>query len=483
MKNLFENKTQKQPINQLAFQGGSYALIMVAVLLAILIVVNIFASVLPSNLTKYDMSSAKLYSITSNTKGVVNALSEDVTIYWVVQAGEEDDVIENLLNKYKALSEHINVEKKNPDIYPTFTSQYTSENVGNNSLIVECDDKNRYISVEDIYMEETDITTYSTNASFDGEGAITSAIDYVISDELPQLYLTEGHGEQALPQKFGDQLEKENVEKQSFSLLDSKQVPEEADCVMIYAPKTDISVDEKTILADYVKNGGKLIVISGPSEGEPLSNLNSLLEDYGMEAVEGVVVEENAEYFALSYPYLLMPDMANSEITNPLIEEKYRVTMPVSQGFVRSGSSSAGTVTELLTTSENSFSKKAGYAISTFEKEDGDTDGPFAVGIMAESNGGGKLVWFASNEFLEEQYNAFSSGANIDIAINALSSMFGEREAMAIKSKSLNYNYLTITGEQASTLKFYLIFAFPVIYFAAGVCLIIMRRRRQNATK
>lgn len=483
MKKLFENKTQKPQESQLAFQGGSYALMMVAVLLAILIIVNIFASVLPSNLTKYDMSSAKLYSITSNTKAVVNALSEDVTIYWVVQAGEEDDVIENLLNKYKAISSHISVEKKNPDIYPTFTSQYTSENVGNNSLIVECGDKNRYISIEDIYMQETDITTYSTDASFDGEGAITSAIDYVISDELPQLYLMEGHGEQELPQKFSNQLEKENVEKRGFSLLNSKQVPEEADCVMIYAPKTDISADEKTLLADYVRDGGKLIVISGPSESEPLSNLNAIIEDYGMESVDGVVVEENAEYFALSYPYLLMPDMAESEITNPLIEEKYRVTMPVAQGFVRSGSSDYGAVTEFLITSEESFSKKSGYAMSTFEKEDGDTDGPFAVGIMAESNSGGTIVWFSSNDFLDEQYNSFSSGANIDIAINALSSMFGEREAMAIKSKSLNYNYLTITGEQASTLKFYLIFAFPVIYFVVGVCLIVMKRRRQNAAK
>lgn len=50
------------------------------------------------------MSATKLYSVTSNTKVVVNALEENVTLYWVVQSGEEDAVVENLLSKYESLS-------------------------------------------------------------------------------------------------------------------------------------------------------------------------------------------------------------------------------------------------------------------------------------------------------------------------------------------------------------------------------------------
>ena len=72
--------------NRIAFQGGSYSLMMTAVVLALLVVVNILVSALPTNLTKYDISASKLYSITSNTKVVVNALQDDVTIYWIVQS-------------------------------------------------------------------------------------------------------------------------------------------------------------------------------------------------------------------------------------------------------------------------------------------------------------------------------------------------------------------------------------------------------------
>ena len=82
-----------------AFRGGSYSLIITAVVLAIIIVVNIFTASLPATLTKYDISATKLYSITSNTKVVVNGLKQDVNIYWIVQSGKEDKIIENLLSE------------------------------------------------------------------------------------------------------------------------------------------------------------------------------------------------------------------------------------------------------------------------------------------------------------------------------------------------------------------------------------------------
>ena len=129
-----------------AFRGGGYAMVITAIVLAIAILVNVAVSALPTNLTQFDMSASKLYSITSNTKAVVNNLEDDVTIYWIVQADEEDAIIEALLDKYDSLSDHISVEKKNPDVYPTFAEQYTDEDVANNSLVVECGDRSRYIA-------------------------------------------------------------------------------------------------------------------------------------------------------------------------------------------------------------------------------------------------------------------------------------------------------------------------------------------------
>lgn len=481
LKNLLFSGDSKR--NRQATKGGSYSLAITAVVLAILVVVNIFASVLPASLTKYDISSSKLYSITSNTKVVVNALEQDVTIYWVVQSGKEDDVIENLLSKYESLSDHIEVVKKNPDVYPTFAEQYTDETVQNNSLIVECGEKSRFIGLNDIYIGEVNMYTGTYNATdFDGEGAITSAIDYVTSEEYPQVYVLEGHGEAELPTDFAEQIEKENMQTSQLSLLTVDEIPEEADCIVIYAPSSDISAEEKDMLADYVGSGGKLLVMAGAVEEGILENLYSLLSDYGVTANEGIVVDSDREHYAFGRPYILMPDMASSEITDSLLEENYYTIMPIALGLTVDGYTSKGTVTELLTTSYSSFSKAAGYDLSTYEWEEGDIEGPFALAVSIEDNRGGQIYWFTSDEFLSEMYNAYSSGANMDLAMNALSDLIGESEAMAIRSKSLNYNYLTISDSTSSLLKVLMIGVFPLAYLGVGICVIMSRKKVQNET-
>lgn len=68
--------------------------------------------------------------------------------------------------------------------------QYTEGTIYNNSLVVECGDRNTYISYTVIY--ECDYSDYYTTGSysesFAGESALTSAIDYVTNEDLPKLY-------------------------------------------------------------------------------------------------------------------------------------------------------------------------------------------------------------------------------------------------------------------------------------------------------
>ena len=472
------NESGKPAVNRVALKGGSYALIVTAVVLAILIAVNVLVSVLPATLTKLDISSTNLYSITSNTKVVVNSLEKDVTIYWICQNDEEDSIVENLLAKYNGLSSHIDVVKKNPDTYPTFAAQYTDETVQNNSLIVTCGDRYRYISYSDIYLTDIDYSTYSYVYSFDGEGAITSAIDYVTSEDLPVIYQLEGHGEQDLPDDFADQIEKENMELTSFSLLNEDEIPSDADCILIYAPETDISEEEKDILKEYAEDGGRLMVIAGPATDGTLTNLYALMEDYGVTPAEGIVIEADRSHYAFQQPYILLPDIASSDVTDSLIAANYNVIIPIAQGLTVSGTSTG--VTELLTTSSEAFSKVAGYSLTTYEKEEDDVDGPFTLAVSIETSGDGKIFFVSSADFLEEAYNAYSSGANLDFAMNGLSSLIGETEAISIRSKSLGYNYLTISEDTSTLLKTVMIGVLPLLFVAAGIVVIVVRRRKRH---
>ena len=460
----------------IAFKGGSYAIVLTCIVLALLVVVNLLAGALPANLTKLDISFSKLYSITSNTKAVVNALEQDVTIYWIVQSGKEDDVINNLLAKYESLSDHIEVVKRNPDVYPAFARQYTDETVSNNSLVVVSGEKYRYVPYSDIYVSQGSAYSYSYTTSFDGEGAITSAIDYVVSTQLPILYTLEGHGETALPDTFASQLEKENVQTESLSLLNVDEIPEDAAALMIHAPASDISGEEAKMLSEYVKSGGKLLILAGPVADGELTNLYGILSDYGVSAVQGIVSESDRSHYAFQAPYVLLPDLGDSDITAPLAEKNYMAIVPIAAGLQISGDSAVS----LLNTTDSAYSKIAGYQQTTYEKEDGDIDGPFSLGVDIQDHSSGRIIFFTSSYLLDDMYNAYSSGANNDMVMNALSALMGDRQAMSIRSKSLNYNYLTISESAASTIKLVMIGLVPLCYLAMGVVTVLEKRRMQR---
>lgn len=484
MKNNFNKKLRqlaaenKQALSTRTAKVGGYSVVLALIVLAILVAVNVLFSVLPSKFTQFDISAAQLYSLTSDTKVVATNLDKDVTIYWITQAGQESTVLDKLLDRYQDLSDHITVIKKDPDIYPTFAQQYTDETVVNNSLVVECGDKSRYISYNDIYQVDTAsyYTTGSVSQSFDGEGQITSAIDYVVSDELPKIYLLSGHGEGTLSDTFSDELTRSNYETVAdFSLLNVDEIPDDCDTLLINAPTSDISDEELTMLRDYVQGGGRLLVFSGPQKDTELTNLDALLTDYDVTINDGVVVDTDREHYAFTAPYVLMPDIESSDITDPLTEESSHVIVPIAQGLTVGSNSS---VTALLTTSDEAFSKAAGYAMTTYEKEDGDTDGPFTLAVsITDSNAGGRIVWVATDYLLDDMYNSYSSSANLDLVMNSLSWMIGKNDAVSIRAKSLNNNYLTISSSSATVLKIVMIGVIPVCFLLLGIDEVLRRRK------
>lgn len=488
MKNSLQNKWQgalarnRQALNTRTAKVGGYSFVLSLVVLAILIAVNVLASKLPTSWTQFDISAAQLYSLTSDTKVVVTNLQQDVTIYWISQAGKEDTVIQKLLDRYAELSDHITVVKKDPDVYPTFAQQYTEETVTNNSLVVESGDKSRYIGYDNIYQVDTGsyYTTGSVSQSFDGEGQITSAIDYVVSTDLPQVYLLSGHGEAEPSQTLSDELQRSNYETVSdFSLLNVDAIPEDCDVLLINAPTSDISDEELAMLQDYITNGGKVVVLSGPQEDADLPNLQTLLTNYGVTFTDGVVVDTNRDYYAFTAPYVLMPEIQSSDITDPLKDGDYHVIVPIAQGLTVGETTNGATVTSLLQTSTDSFSKAAGYAMTTYDKEEGDVDGPFTLAVSVEdSAAGGRLLWVASDYLLDDMYNSYSSGANLDFLMNGLTWMIGDTDAVSIRSKSLNYNYLTISSSSAAWLKICMIGIIPVGFLLLGVDEVLRRRKK-----
>ena len=464
-----------------SFRVGGYSLLAAAIVIAIAVFANILVGALPAKYTQFDTSSGELYTLSEQTELVLSKLEDEVTVYWIVQDGAEDSALETLLGRYEALSGELNVTKLDPDVQPALVQQYVSGTIYNNSLVVECGDRNTYISYSDIYEYDYSdyYTTGSYSVSFAAEGELTSAIDYVTSEDLPLIYTLTGHGEAALSTTFQTAVEKQNVETQELSLLTTEGVPEDVDALLINSPTGDISEAERDAILEYLEAGGRLILITGPlQDGTELTNLGAVMEYYGVSAVEGIVVEGSQSNYLFPSPVNLLPEYGSHEITSPLSSGGYYMCLPLAQGLtVTDTGRDTVSVTELLTTSDDAFSKLSGYQMETYEFEEGDIEGPFALAV-AVTEGDTQIVWVSSSYLTDDSANQSVSGGNEDFFLNCVSWLCGSESGISIHSKSLDTEYLTIPSGTASLLTALAVVIIPAAFLAFGIVIWYRRKKR-----
>lgn len=474
---------EKMPLNKKYLRNGSYSTLLIVIFVAIVVVINMIVGKLPSKYTQIDISDQQLYSIGDETKKVLNNLDKDVTIYQIAQSGSEDETISNLLQKYADESKHVKVELKDPVVSPKFVSEYTSDQVSSNSLIVVCGDRNKVVNYNDMYESTMDYNTYNYQTTgFDGEGQITSAIAYVTTENLPVLYTLEGHGEKELDSTIKEDIEKANMEIKTLNLISEGSVPDDAACLLIDSPSSDISEDEKTALLDYLENGGKAMVFSDYTEST-LTNFAAVLENYGVKAADGIVFEGDNQHYGMQMPYYLLPTVNSTDASSETASSGYYIIMPYAQGIQKLDDvRDTVTVEDILTTSDSAYSK-TNLQSESLEKEDGDVEGPFALGVsIKEDVGDGKktqIIYYSSSYIMDSQMNQLVSGGNEKLVTESLNSMVSTEETttVSIPSKSLEVSYLTISDYDASFWKICTIGLIPGIFLVAGFVIWFKRRK------
>lgn len=485
-KELRKKSKEKRIQNKKNLKHGSYSMGAITIFIAIIVVLNLVLQEVPSKYREIDLSTQKLYSIGDQTKKVLKKLDKDVEIYYIAQSGSESSDIQKLLEKYEEGSDHVKVEQKDPAVNPKFVSQYTSDGVSNNSVIVVCGDKNKVIDNNSLYETTVNYQTYSNEVTgFDGEGQITSAINYVTSDSMPVMYTLEGHDEATMSDTLKDTIQKANIDIQSLNLLTMDSVPDDADILFIFAPAKDISEDEASKIISYLENGGKALIVSNYSS-EEMPNFASVLENYGVKTADGIVLERDTNHYISQNPSYLLPNIESNDITSSLSSGSRYILMPLAQGIVKSDNyRDSLEITDILTTSDGSYSKVNVEDMQTMEKESDDIDGPFAVGVSITENLDDEketqIVYYSSEALFNDQMNTMVSGANYELisaSVNWMCESEEDSNTISIASKSYDTSTLTIPAADASFWSIFVTAVVPVVILVIGGG-IWMKRRKQ----
>lgn len=467
------------------FSIGAYSTGMIAVFVAIVIAVNIILSGMPSSWTAIDLTAQKLYSLTDQSIEYVKNMQEDVTIYVLTNEDSQDITLQQTLQRYDDLSEHITVEYVDPTVNPTFHTQYTTSNLSLNSLIVVSDKRSKVVDYNDLYAKSTQInyTTYTydtTVIGYDGEGQITSALGYVLSEDMPKVYMTTGHNEFTLSSSFTAALDKENVEYETINLMDYDAVPEDAACVLINSAVTDFSADDLKKVTDYLDCGGKVVLILGFAM-EELPNIEALAAYMGLSIVDGLVIEQNqTNYYQI--PFYILPTQKASAYTSGTYKNTY-VFAPYVQGITIDNEEAEGmSYDAFLSTSDSAFAKAdAMNNLEDYSKGENDVDGPFHVGVEAVktlAEGEATMVVYGSEQMFTDEANSMVSGSNLILFANTISNFVDHDASVSIPVKNYDVTSLAINQLHAVLISLVTAMLLPIVCLVAGFVIWFKRRKR-----
>lgn len=443
---------------------GTYSIIMTAVVIAIVILVNMIAGQLPDRVKNIDLSGNALYEITKTSKELLKDLDKEVQFHVLAEKSSVDERIQTFVETYAALSKKIKVDWVDPVLHPASVTQYEAQE---NSIVVECPDTNRktVIPFTDIIVYD-EMSYYTTGVmqekEFDGEGQLTSAVHYVTSDTPKTIYRTTGHGEATFSTTITDLMEKANFTIAELNLMMDNQIPEDCNLLVLYAPTSDLTADEKTVITDYLGNGGKVLFLMGDTKNET-PNLDALMKSYGMEKVDGYIADTTRCY--QGNPYYVFPEItASGEMAEHLSSNMVLLVQPF--GFqLTDPERDTITVDSFMETSAD------GYAVT----EETETQGTYTLGAIAVEDESRFTVISTASMIDANVTDSFSTLENTTLFMNAVTSNFDDVENLSIEAKSLATTFNTM--QHTGLLGLAAVIGVPVLIVVVGLMTWSKRRK------
>lgn len=467
IKKLFQSNDSKR---------GSYTLAMTSIVIAIVIVFNMIVNLIPENKRQFDISSTNIYEISSKSKKIINNVDYDVTFYVLAEKSNTDKRIKTFINKYASLSDKIHIKWIDPVLHPSALTKYGTEE---NNIVISCKKTNRTttVSFDDILVSSASYySTSSSASSFDGDGQLTSALNYVTSNKEYKAYYTSGHGESSLSSEVTSLLTKSRISTSDLLLMTATSIPDDCDLLIIDGATSDFTKDEVKLLSSYLKKGGKVVTLLAQTN-KSMKNLYGLLKDYGLTVQSGYIADTERSYQG-NYYYLIPNLSVSGDMASGISSNS--VMMINSKGMTQSTPVRDSISTDaFMTTSSN------GYAVT--EKKQ--TQGTYVLGATSTEsvkvkNSKGKkvtkesrLTVYGSNMLIDEQItSSFSSLENLTLFTNSVTASLDNADNVSISPKSLEVSYNTIA--HPGPFSILVVFVIPVGLIVGGFIVWFRRRRR-----
>ncbi|MEI0592912.1 GldG family protein [Brachyspira pilosicoli] len=470
-----------------------FGILSLIIILAILVGLYIISINFP---IRFDLTQNKSYTVSQQTMDVISRIDSPLSIV-VLRSPSTDPTSADwrsdlLLDQYQRLSKHITVEYINPIEKPSAKSKYQMTQVG--EIIFS------YGQSKQVRVYRKDLTTQSKVTSeplFVGEEKFTQAIYTLLEQESYVVYFTVGHGERQLQDRGGEglsyvktYLENENYKVRDLNII-LENIPTDASLIVIASPVETFSDFEIEKLNNYVKTGGKLLVLydSFMDRSNFNSNLDVFLSDWGFKTKNDYIIDPVS---SVVIPVNVVPQYTAHPITQTLKEGNVFACLVVARSILSGESKYSGSFENIITTSPQGYGKEEATFDLSRARFNPRTDiaGPVPLAIAGTYDIEGRDVparivvfgdaTFALNAYINPEQGQsvdVAFGGNKDLFMNTVAYLLEARQKITIRPKEASIKNLTLTTTQTNFIRYVAQIGLPCLFGILGILIWFLRRR------
>ncbi len=514
-------KREHKPLNKRKLKHGSFATAMTVLFVVAVVLVNIVMTMLFDRFPiTIDLTADSIYSISEETIDYIEDIEVSVSITVMCTEDEYRSISDyavqcsELLEKYTQYNPLIVVSYKDLNSNPDFVANY-SQSLETGDIIVELGDGDhtrvKIVSLTDIIEVAEDYESYVseyadyygslyTHEMFDtyglitgsiAEQALTSAI-MAVTDANPVTVatLTYPGADESDVSGLTDLLDKNGYILTEIN-IQTEEIPDDVDLIIIPAPKIDYTTDEISKIETWLYNNGELekdLIYVASVEQAETPNLDALLYKYGLTVEYKIIYETNTNYYANYQNYTfqtMVSDDYSGDIANPYLSLYVPNSRAISTRF--DDGDGYYTCQILVQTSENAVLKDMYNTSDDWTTDDATERGSFysvAMGVYKVLNqdshisGYTHIIAVGSDLMLTSTLMSSSQFNNGDFFLSLINEITEKTEGVTILSKSISSSGVVVSETVQRNLNIAFAGVIPVITAVIGIVVWVRRRHR-----
>jgi len=477
----------------------AYATVYIAIILAVLGVVNFLAK---RHTKSWDSTANKRFSLSDQTGKVVRNLKQDVKIRYFDRTSEFQRA-KDLLDRYDNLSTRLSVEYIDPDKKPQVAKAESVRTYG--TIFIQAGAKK----------EEAKSLT---------EEELTGALVRVLKSGERTVCVVSGSGEHSIDdtQRTGysavkEALEKNNYKTRTVSLLGKSDeaakpgtvklgeapasgaaaqpgivklgeapapgaaagiaVPKDCTILLVGGPRYDYMEPAVKAIQSFVEGGGRALLLLDPplklgrEETGDNAALVKVLESWGVTLNKNLVVDTSGvgQLFGLSEVVPLVTTYESHAIVREMKE--VATAFPIVRSLDTKSTDKAS-AEKLLSTSGNSFATTNLSSQELRINPAKDKKGPLALAAAGSYNSGkegekGRFVVAGSSGWAANNIIRFNG--NRDLFLNMMNWLSSDEDLISIRPKEPEDRRISLNQRQMKTIFYSSVLAIPLLVVAGGL--------------